>query len=146
MVKLSSLYWKKFVDIDENNNERGNGTEFEKLINSLLLAMYGEQWVPTKGSHDNNRDFWIHLSDQSIWAECKNYSKTIAMSTLAPTLVMAQIYEVNEILFFSRSKINRFAKNKILAFGEKVNKSIRFFDGEYLEDLIYTYAVVDSLN
>lgn len=140
MVKLSSLYWKKFVDIDENNNERGNGTEFEKLINSLLLAMYGEQWVPTKGSHDNNRDFWIHLSDQSIWAECKNYSKTIAMSTLAPTLVMAQIYEVNEILFFSRSKINRFAKNKILAFGEKVNKSIRFFDGEYLEDLIYTYA------
>lgn len=140
MVKLSSLYWKKFVDTDENDNERGNGTEFEKLINSLLLAMYGEQWIPTKGSHDNNRDFWIHLSDQSIWAECKNYSKTIAMNILAPTLVMAQIYEVNEILFFSRSKINRFAKNKILAFGEKVNKSIRFFDGEPLEDLIYAYA------
>ena len=49
MVKLSSLYWKKFVDTDENDNERGNGTEFEKLINSLLLAMYGEQWIPTKG-------------------------------------------------------------------------------------------------
>lgn len=62
------------------------------------------------------------------------------MNILAPTLVMAQIYEVNEILFFSRSTINRFAKNKILAFGEKTNKMIRFFDGVTLEALICTYA------
>ncbi len=86
-----------------------------------------KKWRETGGSHDHNRDFWLHLSDQNLWAECKNYSNTISMNILAPTLVMAQIYEVNEILFFSRSNINRFAKDKILAYGEKTHKTIRFF-------------------
>lgn len=141
MARLSSKYWKKFIDIDRNGEEKGNGVEFEKLVKCLLSAMYEKNWKATGGSHDNNRDFWLHLSDQSLWAECKNYSNTIAMNILAPTLVMAQIYEVNEILFFSRSNINRFAKDKILAFGEKTDKIIRFFDGENLEDLICTYAL-----
>lgn len=141
IVRVSSEYWNKFIDTDENGNKKGNGIKFEKLIKCLLFAMYGKRWQSTSASHDNNRDFWIHLSDQSIWAECKNYANTIAMNILAPTLVMAQIYEVNEILFFSRSNINRFAKDKILAFGEKTNKTIRFFDGESLEDLICTYAL-----
>lgn len=141
MAKLSSSYWNKFIDVDEKGKRKGNGIEFEKLIKCLLTAMYGKKWKSTGGSHDNNRDFWIHLSDQSIWAECKNYADTIAMNILAPTLVMAQIYEVNEILFFSRSNINRFAKDKILAFGEKSNKIIRFFDGHNLEELVCTYAL-----
>ena len=140
MSTLSSQYWNKFIDTDTDGNKKGNGTKFEKLVKCLLFAMYGKKWEETGGSHDNNRDFWIHMSDQSIWAECKNYANTIAMNILAPTLVMAQIYEVNEILFFSRSKINRFAKNKILAFGEKCSKTIRFFDGQNFDDLICTYA------
>lgn len=140
MKKISSSYWKKFVKKDSDENEKGNGIEFEKLVNCLLVSMYGKKWEVTGGSHDNNRDFWLYSENQHLWAECKNYSNTIAMNILAPTLVMAQIYEVNEILFFSRSTINRFAKNKILAFGEKTNKMIRFFDGATLETLICTYA------
>lgn len=139
MKKLLSDYWDQFIDVDNEGKSKGNGIKFEKLVSYLLSIMYGKQWKKTSGSHDNNRDFWIHLSEQSIWAECKNYQKTIAMDILAPTLVMAQIYEVNEILFFSRSKINNFAKNKITTFGEKTQKSIRFFDGENLENLICTY-------
>lgn len=119
MTRLSPEYWEKFIDIDKNGVEKGNGIEFEKLVKCLLSSMYEQKWNATGGSHDNNRDFWLHLSERSLWAECKNYSATIAMNILAPTLVMAQIYEVNEILFFSRSNINRFAKDKILAFGEK---------------------------
>lgn len=140
MKKLSSTYWKKFIQIDKNGNKKGNGIEFENLVKCLLVSMYGKEWTVTGGSHDNNRDFWLYLENQHLWAECKNYSDTIAMNILAPTLVMAQIYEVNEILFFSRSTINRFAKNKILAFGEKTNKMILFFDGVSLENLICTYA------
>lgn len=140
MKKISSAYWKKFINIDSDGNEKGNGIEFENLVNCLLVSMYGKKWKDTGGSHDNNRDFWLYSENQHLWAECKNYSNTIAMNILAPTLVMAQIYEVNEILFFSRSTINRFAKNKILAFGEKTNKTIRFFDGATLESLICTYA------
>lgn len=140
MKKISSAYWVKFIKKDSDGNEKGNGIEFENLVNCLLVSMYGKKWKGTGGSHDNNRDFWLYSENQHLWAECKNYSNTIAMNILAPTLVMAQIYEVNEILFFSRSVINRFAKNKILAFGEKTNKMVRFFDGVTLEALICTYA------
>ncbi len=139
MRRLRSEYWNTFIEKNENGKKKGNGEEFEKLVHHLLVAMYGKEWTWTKKSHDDNRDFWIYLDEQHIWAECKNYRKSISMSILAPTLVMAQIYEINEILFFSRSEINPFAKNKIMAFGEKSNKIILFYDGRKLEDIICRY-------
>lgn len=139
MERLRSEYWDAFIDKDESGNRKGNGEEFENLVEHLLIAKYGAKWTRTKKSHDDNRDFWIHLDEQHIWAECKNYKDSIAMSILAPTLIMAQIYEVNEILFFSRSSINPNAKNKIMAFGEKSNKTILFYDGGNLEYLILKY-------
>lgn len=139
MKRLKATYWEKFIDKDENDHKRGNGIKFENLVEYLLIALYGKKWTRTKKSHDDNRDFWIHFDEQHIWAECKNYKDSIAMSVLAPTLVMAQIYEVNEILFFSRSSINQFAKNKIMTFGEKSNKTILFYDGDNLESLIWKY-------
>ncbi|MCI9080514.1 MAG: ATP-binding protein [Lachnospiraceae bacterium] len=139
MKRLQTEYWEAFIDKDKDGNVKGNGEAFENLVEQLLIVKYGKKWERTKKSHDDNRDFWIHLEDQHIWAECKNYKDSIAMSVLAPTLVMAQIYEVNEILFFCRSSINPFAKNKIMAFGEKSNKTILFYDGENLENLIWKY-------
>ncbi len=139
MGKLRSEYWNHFIDTKADNSQKGNGEEFEELIKYLLKFIYGIEWARTPKSHDNNRDFWLYLDDQHVWAECKNYQKPIAMSVLAPTLVMAQIYEVNEVLFFSRSNINSFAQNKIMTFGEKSSKIIRFYDGGSLEDLIWRY-------
>lgn len=139
MKKLCKEYWEKFITTDKAGNQIGNGIEFENLVGCLLAAIYGIEWIPTLKSHDDNRDFWIYLNEKHLWAECKNYQKSIAMSTIAPTLVMAQIYEVNQILFFSRSDINPNAKNKIMAFGEKSNKIILFYDGQRLEELIYSY-------
>lgn len=139
MRRLRAEYWNPFIIKDKNDKEKGNGIEFENLVECLLCAIYGKQWTRTKKSHDDNRDFWIHLDECHIWAECKNYKNPIAMNILAPTLVMAQIYEVNEILFFSHSSINPFAKNKIMAFGEKCDKTVLFYDGENLEELIWLY-------
>ena len=139
MKKLRSEYWDTFITIDNKGKPKGDGEKFEKLIDSLLLAKYGKRWNATKKSHDDNRDFWMYSDEQHIWTECKNYQKSIAMNILAPTLVMAQIYEVNEILFFSRSNINSSAKDKILAFGEKSGKNILFYDGENLESLIWRF-------
>ena len=144
-------YWAKYMlpaqgteGPDEKRTQRGNGPLFETLVKHLLQAKYGVEWHQTKKSHDDNRDFWIFLEAEQrhIWAECKNYSKSIAMDILAPTLVMAQIYDANTILFFSHSPINRFAKNKILAFGAKVKKQIFFYDAEILENLIWEYRDV----
>jgi len=106
MRKLRSEYWDYFTKKDEDGKIKGDGIKFEELVKCLLTA------------------FWIYFKDKHLWAECKNYKDSIAMNILAPTLVMAHVYEVNEILFFSRSSINSSAKNKILAFGEKSNKRI----------------------
>lgn len=132
-------YWSRFTKQTADGKSVGDGISFEELVEKLLRIQYGAKWTRTPKSHDDNRDFWLLLEDEHIWAECKNYRQSIAMDVLAPTLVMAQIYDVNTILFFSRSSINRFAKNKILAFGEKAGKQIHFYDSEKLEQLILTY-------
>lgn len=137
--KMWEEYWSKFTKQISHEKSRGDGYLFETLVKYLLQAKFGVKWTRTNKSHDDNRDFWLYLEaeQQRIWAECKNYSKTIAMDVLAPTLVMAQVYDTNTILFFSRSSINRFAKNKILAFGAKVEKQIYFYDNEILQNLIW---------
>ena len=60
MAILSHEYWKKFIEKDKNGKEKGNGREFEKLVRYLLYLMYGKKWRETGGSHDHNRDFWLH--------------------------------------------------------------------------------------
>lgn len=132
-------YWLQFVKKASNAKQIGDGLLFENLVESLLQAKYGVRWTRTPKSHDDNRDFWLLTEDQRIWAECKNHHDKIAMDILAPTLVMAQVYDVNTILFFSRSPINQRAKDKILSFGEKSEKQIHFFDAQILENLIWTY-------
>lgn len=132
-------YWMRFTKQNADGKRKGDGISFENLVEKLLSAKYGTKWRRTKKSHDSNRDFWLLLKDERIWAECKNYQSSIAMDVLAPTLVMAQVYDVNTILFFSRSSINRSAKNKILAFGEKAGKQINFYDAENLEQLVLAF-------
>ena len=139
MQRLPDEYWDRFKE-EKGKFFRFNGIEFENLIEELLVVLYGKKWNRTKKSHDNNRDFWIMLEKERVWAECKNYESKIALDTLAPTLVMAQIYDVNTILFFSRSSINPNAKDKILTFGEKVKKKVIFYDADVLDHLIITHA------
>ena len=141
MKKLSKSYWDKFkVESKNGNGSKYDGLKFENLINELLAVLYGKEWVRTGKSHDDNRDFWTLMETEDgqnkLWAECKNYRDKIALDILAPTLVMAQIYGVNTIIFFSRSQINTRAKNKILLYGEKTGKRIIFYDADILEDLI----------
>lgn len=141
MKKLSKSYWDKFkVDSKNGNSSKYDGLKFENLINELLKILYGKKWVRTGKSHDNNRDFWTLMKTEDgqnkLWAECKNYRDKIALDVLAPTLVMAQIYGVNTIIFFSRSQINTRAKDKILLYGEKTKKRIIFYDADILESLI----------
>lgn len=139
MKYLDKKYWEQFTKIVSiNNTEKKvrDGLKFEELIENLLILKFHGKWKRTPKSHDNNRDFYLYSEKERIWAECKNYQTSIAMSTLAPTLVMAQIFDVSEIIFFSYSSINESAKKKIFSFGRKVNKKIRIYDAEILEELI----------
>lgn len=134
MMRAFEQYWNNFLKCDKYD-----GIAFEDLIEELLALMYGIKWKRTLPTHDGNRDFFLNLNNKTFWAECKNYREKISLKTLAPTLVMAQVCNANSILFFSRSEINPFAKEKITAYGCKTDKQIFFFDGELLEKIILKY-------
>jgi len=129
-------YWKRFEKLNHKGQLVRDGEYFEELVKCLLEEEYGCEWTQTGGSHDDNRDLYLYSDDHNIWAECKNYKKKIAMSTIAPTLVMAQIYEVDQILLFSSSPFNESARKKIYLFAEKTNKQLNLYDGDSLIQLI----------
>lgn len=136
MRKLNDFYWDKFTYINHNGKVIRDGIKFEDLIEKLLEIEYGFKWERTGKSHDNNRDFHMTTANYKKWAECKNYKNSISLETIAPTLVMAQIFDVNKIIFFSYSEINRSAKKKIYSFAEKAEKEIEIFAGNTLDELI----------
>ena len=129
-------YWNSFLKKDAKCYD---GIAFEDLIEELLTLMYGKKWSRTPETHDGNRDFYLYMDDETFWAECKNYKDTLSLKTLSPTLVMAQVCDANTILFFSRSEINHFAKEKITTYGHKTSKTILFYDDKLLEKLIIKY-------
>ncbi len=136
MRRLNEIYWNKFIKKDFSGKSRRDGLLFEELIEYLLQIEYRQEWVRTPISHDNNRDFHLTTPEFTYWAECKNYTHSIALDTIAPTLVMAQIFEVNKLIFFSYSDINSSAKNKIYSFGASTKKEIEIFSGNTLDELI----------
>lgn len=139
MRKLLDSYWDRFLTKNSDGKLVRNGVLFEELIEKLLILSYPAEWIRTPGSHDYNRDFYITTSDQKIWAECKNHNNDIALDTIAPTLVMAQIFAVNTIIFFSYSLFNLPARRKIYAYGMSSNKQVYIVDESKLDDLIIQY-------
>ena len=123
MMYLTKEYWKLFEKTDGN---RKDGKKFEELIQILLNSLYSDKkivWEPTKITHDGNKDF-IGKEDNNvkIWAECKNYKDNISLKVLAPTLIMAELDGIEEILFFSYSSINNNTKKKINRICKHKNK------------------------
>lgn len=132
-------YWQNFLTLNSKGDEVYDGKKFEELTGELLTVMYGQKWESTNTTHDGNKDFYLLKDEELWWAECKSYKSSIALNVLAPTLVMAQVCDANLILFFSRSPINQYAKEKISAFGFRTSKRIIFYDAEILEHLILTH-------
>lgn len=146
MKYLSEEYWKYFfkTTIDPVNPQEEkiihDGLAFEELVHDILELLFEDEeiyWKGTLTTHDGSKDFIGTKKDGSqIWAECKNHGKGISLSTVAPTLVMAEISSVKEILIFSYSSINKDTKEKLLLYAEKRRKRLFYYDDENLEDLI----------
>lgn len=148
---LTKEWWDEFSKtiIDSKSGERKkirDGEKFEKLIEILLKEMYKSKnivWKPTPTTHDGSKDFQAYDNDGNLlplWAECKNYSKKIELKSISPTIVMAQINDISEILFFSYSPINNNTKEKLTLYANKSGRKILFFDDVNLEKLIFTYS------
>lgn len=131
---------KTIENIPDNPNK---GIQFELLVEYLLSQMFSQEELSfknTKLSHDGNKDFWaIDNLDEVWWAECKNYAPNIALTQLAPTLVMAEINEVSHLMFFSYSSLNINLKKRIAQYSYKYKKEIFLYDDTALEQLIFLY-------
>lgn len=144
-MKMSRLidekYWGHFIKTDSKTGETiHDGHKFEDLIECLLNLMYNNlAWEATKMTHDGSKDFKAKNDEEIYWAECKNYKAKIDLKTLASTLVMAEIENVNSILFFCYSEINNNTKTKLNSYSRSNQKSIYFFDGVVLDQLILKY-------
>lgn len=138
---IPEKYWSKFIITDSKTNAvMHDGHKFEELVKCLLSLMYSDiEWEATKMTHDGNKDFKAKNGEEIYWAECKNYKTKIDLKTLAATLVMAEIENVNLILFFCYSEINNSTKTKLNSYSKSAQKSIFFFDGIILDQLILKY-------
>ena len=131
---------KEMNNIPQDPNK---GIQFEILVEYLLHKMFSAEelsFKKTKLSHDGNKDFWaIDNTSEVWWAECKNYTPNIALTQLAPTLVMAEINQVRHLMFFSYSSINANLRKRIAQYSYKYQKEIFLYDDEALEQLVFLY-------
>lgn len=142
MYYLEDSFNNIFINVKNNSNNNEiykshDGNIFEEMVFKLLESIYPKStWFPTNTTHDGNKDFWTHNDGRTIWAECKNYKEPIALKVIAPTLVMAQLCNANEIYFFSVSPINDNAKKKICYYSQINDKKVHFIDDVVLENLL----------
>lgn len=136
MKYLTEVYWNAL----NTNQITKKGICFENLVEKMLIAEYGEMaFQGTKLSWDGSKDFYYYSRQKKYWAECKNYASNIDLKVLASTLIMAQLSEIDTILYYSYSPINVNAKAKLLLNADKKNKNIFFYDDIVLEQKIFQY-------
>lgn len=133
---LTEEYWSQFHYIKAAQK----GKKFEDLVKDILDLHYGKNcWKPTKASWDGSKDFFWYNNNENMWAECKNYKHTIGLKVVSNSLIMAEIYNVSTLLFFSYSYINENTKLKILKYADDEKMRVFFYDDIALENLIFQY-------
>lgn len=128
---------------DQLPKNPNQGIQFEVVVECLLDQMFYEEelfFQNTRLSHDGSKDFWaLDKANEVWWAECKNYTPNIALTQLAPTLILAEINQVSHLMFFSYSPLNTNLKKRIAQYSNKYDKEIFLYDDEALEQIIFLY-------
>ncbi len=136
MIFLTKEHWNS-INSEHTNNK---GICFENLVKKLLVAEYGKAvFLGTRNSWDGSKDFYYYSQQKKYWAECKNYTSNIDLKVLASTLIMAQLSEIDTILYYSYSSINVSTKAKLLLNANRKGKNIYFYDDTVLEQKIFQY-------
>lgn len=136
MRYLTPEHWQRFVTTSGRD-----GRYFEDLVAKLLVKSEGGLWTRTPHSWDRGRDFF-RADRQTIAAEAKNHDLPLSIRSLSPSLVMAVADNLQEILFFSYSRINANALEHLAAFQEHTKVKIRAFHDDSLEDVILRYPTI----
>lgn len=139
MKKLTPEYWGNF-EYWKNGVPKKDGDKFEQLVADILAILYQDEGITfkrTQTTHDGSKDFVGNRNGRDvIWAECKNYKNSISLMQVSPTLVMAEVCQIDEIIFFSYSNITSGTRRKLCSYAQLREKKLRLYDGEALESLI----------
>lgn len=142
MKYLAEAFKNNFVEL-KGDKEVNSGSGFEKLVFMLLKHSFSDiGWKDTPITHDGSKDFYAQKDNRVYWAECKNYNNKVSLQTIAPTLIMAELCNADEVYFFSHSEINDNVKKKLCYYAHINHKKIRFYDDLALEQLIFNNEVV----
>lgn len=143
MKYLKTYFEKNFNTLNAKGEEIRDGIQFEEFVKKILKCEYPEHLnfsvENTLPTHDGGKDFVIVSEDLEIWAECKNYENRLSLKNIANTLVFAHVGNINQILIFSYSKLNKNALDTICSFFKHDNKILRIYDDEALENLILVH-------
>lgn len=132
MRYLTDEHWASF----RTEEDRFDGLKFEELVRRLLPSVRPGRWRRTKQSHDDGRDFYKRTAEGRVWAEAKMYRENVSIRVISTTLVMAVLKDVNVVIFFSYSPLNRNAVRHLTQFQQATGKRVEIFDDEALESLI----------
>lgn len=135
--------WNELLKRFEDDTAPNKGVLFENLVEKILLKLFPERklkFTPTKETHDGSKDFWaIDSNNKKWWAECKNYTQNLSLKVLSPTLFMAELYDIDFLLFFSYSPLNNNLLRKIGIYSRRHGKRAFIYDDVNLENLIIQY-------
>ena len=122
--------WDDLLNSFSNNIDKGK--RFEDLVSSILENMFADRnlkFEPTQETHDGSKDFWAVDDERKVWwAECKNYATNISVKVLSPTLFVAELYDIDFLLFFSYSRLNSNLLRKIGLYSNKHSKRVFIYD------------------
>ncbi len=144
MRVLTLEHWSSFQEIRNDSKKYFNGVKFESLIKDILFEYFPGIWNPTSVTWDGGRDFIdISLEGAEAWVECKMYAKSLSISRISNSLVMAiNRKNVNQLIFFSYSRLNENAIMHLADFSASTDIVVQIFDDEKLEELILRKALI----
>ena len=114
-----------------------NGMIFEYIVGIILKSIYPHiHFEHTYYSHDGGKDFYATNGGEKLWVEAKCHQRHLELSRIAGTFIMADIYEINQIIVFSASELSVGAIKNLSKYAAKHGKTMIVYQGSDITDLI----------
>ena len=117
---------------------------FEKICVKLLRKLCNKQFKikGTRYYKDGGKDIegLVEGIPYKVWAECKKHSNSIGLQEIGKNVIIVLSEGVNELYFFSYSRITESAKHYILDVADK-RFSVSFFDDK---ELFHAFTLLDE--
>lgn len=110
--------------------------QFEKICIELLRFLKPSSYkiIGTRYVKDGGKDIigTVENVPYEIWAECKKHTRPIGLEEISKNVILVISKEINELFFFSTSKITANARKHISIVSAKHGLKIAFYDDEIL--------------